>query len=45
VHRRRYLLGRFLLCNIQEDMFNPKHEEPHNEKKEEEPFGNPFAGT
>ena len=44
MHRRRYLLGRFLPHNIQEDIFSPKPEEPHR-VNEEEPFENPFTIT
>lgn len=44
LHRKRDLLGRFLPCNIQEYIFNPKPEEPPSEN-EEKPFKNPFTIT
>lgn len=45
MNRKREFLSRFLPHNIQEDIFNPKLEEPHSENKEEEPFENSFVAT
>lgn len=43
MHTRRYPSGRFLPYNNQEDIFNPKPEEPH--RKIKEIFENPFVAA